>query len=57
MFEMNENKKTEEKLAFIFFRFTQYLQYQTQFFISDIHGHVNAILGASVEIRLFLHDF
>ena len=24
---------------------------------SDIHGHVNAILGASDEIHLFLHDF
>ena len=32
-----------------FFRFTQYLRYQTQIFISDIHGHVNEILGASVE--------
>ena len=25
--------------------------------LGDIHGHVNAILGASVEIGLFLHDF
>ena len=30
---------------------------QTQFFVSDIHGHVNAIFGANIEIRLFLHDF
>ena len=25
--------------------------------LGDIHGHVNAILGANVEIGLFLHDF